>query len=328
MSADIFDSFILSACCWRTFCSGSCMKVNCPNFKCPSLQAASPITGSIVSNGSFYRKSDSRRIQRYFCKSCSKHFSKASAHPCFLQKKRRINPVLKKLLCSGVSQRRAAQILMVNPKTVIRRFRFLASQARIEHENWLKRYIENPVYNIQFDDLETSEHTKCKPLSVAIAIDTKNRKIMGFQVAAMPAKGHLAKTAIRKYGYRKDQRGVAWDQMMKQLKPFVSKNAVFTSDENPHYPKYLFNHHPDAIHIQMKGGRGAITGQGELKKLKYDPLFLLNHTCAMLRANLNRLFRKTWCTTKNQQGLKDHLDLFVSYFNKVLTDQSAAKGGS
>jgi len=304
------------------------MKINCPNLKCLISKNPGPKCGSIVSNGSYYRSSDSRKIRRYYCRCCKRYFSKATRSPCYLQKKRRINSSLKRLLCSGVSQRRAARILKVNPKTVVRRFRFLAHQARLEHQEWLTYYKQFPLQAIQFDDLETSEHTKCKPLSVALAIDPKRRKILNFQVAIMPAKGHLSKMAIKKYGYRKDKRGPAWDQMMRELKPFVEKNAIWTSDENPHYKNHLLRHHPDAIHIQMKGGRGAITGQGELKKLKFDPLFMLNHTCAMLRANLNRLFRKTWCTTKNQQGLKDHLDLFVSYFNGELTPLSAGKGGS
>ena len=34
-------------------------------------------------------------------------------------------------------------------------------------------YIQNPAMEIQFDDLETHEHTKCKPLSVALAVERK-----------------------------------------------------------------------------------------------------------------------------------------------------------
>ena len=223
------------------------------------------------------------------------------------------------LLCSGVSQRRAAKILRVNPKTIVRTFRFLASQARIKHELWINQYQNYPLTSIQFDDLETSEHTKCKPLSVALAVDPIHRKILDFQVSQMPAKGLLTRKAIKKYGYRPDKRSVGWNQLMKNLKSYVVANATFTSDENPHYPKHVFKHHPTAKHIQVPGGRGAITGQGELKQLKFDPLFSLNHTCAMLRANLNRLFRKTWCTTKTKQGLLDHLALYVVYHNLVLT---------
>ncbi|MBU6155196.1 MAG: hypothetical protein KGP28_12905, partial [Bdellovibrionales bacterium] len=49
------------------------------------------------------------------------------------------------------------------------------------------------------------------------------------------------------------------------------------------------------------------------------PIFSLNHTCAMLRANLNRLFRRTWCTTKTIQGLIDHLSIYVAFHNRRLT---------
>ena len=57
-----------------------------------------------------------------------------------------------------------------------------------------------------------------------------------------------------------------------------------------------------------------------MKKLVFDPLFSLNHSCAMLRANLNRLFRRTWCTSKTRQGLIDHLSLYVRFHNEVLTE--------
>ena len=61
-----------------------------------------------------------------------------------------------------------------------------------------------------------------------------------------------------------------------------------------------------------------MAGQGELKKVAFDPLFLINHTCATLRANINRLIRKTWCTTKDPQRLKDHLDVFIYFYNEEL----------
>ncbi|HLT21984.1 MAG TPA: hypothetical protein VKZ84_01005, partial [Bacteriovoracaceae bacterium] len=74
---------------------------------------------------------------------------------------------------------------------------------------------------------------------------------------------------------------------------------------------------PRAEHIRHKGGRGCIVGQGELKKLARDPLFTLNHTCAMLRANINRLVRKTWCTNKKIERLKMHLDIFIDFYNQT-----------
>jgi len=137
----------------------------------------------------------------------------------------------------------------------------------------------------------------------------------------MPAKGHLAEISRRKYGLRRDERPAQWNLLLKEMVPYTTRTCHWTSDENPHYPAHLKRHHPKATHTRIKGGRGAITGQGELKKLRFDPLFSLNHTCAMMRANLNRLFRKTWCTTKNRQGLIDHLSIYVSYHNRLLTPE-------
>ena len=117
----------------------------------------------------------------------------------------------------------------------------------------------------------------------------------------------------------KDERALGWDQMMKELVPYVKKDAVFHSDENPHYPRFVKKYHPGSTYGNYSRRKRIFTGQGELKKLIFDPLFSLNHTCAMLRANLNRLFRRTWCISKNKQGLIDHISIYVTYHNLVLT---------
>jgi hypothetical protein len=226
--------------------------------------------------------------------------------------------VVEQLFSSGVSQRRMAILLQVNQKTIVRKFRMMAARARTEHETRLSELAQSPISEIQFDDLETFEHTKCKPLSVTLAVNKKTREILGFQVSRMPASGRLAEVSRRKYGYRKDERQKGWDLMFRTLRALVRFGACLESDQNPHYPKFIKRHLKNVCHIAHPGARGAITGQGELKKLVFDPLFALNHTCAMLRANLNRLFRRTWCTTKKPEGLIDHLSIYLRYHNKIL----------
>jgi hypothetical protein len=146
---------------------------------------------------------------------------------CYRQKKRKVNHPLKLLLSSGVSQRRAALLLRLNRKTVVRKFRFLAEEARREHALWLVQFKERPLTLVQFDDLETSEHTKCKPLSVALAVEPGTRKILGFQVSQMPPKGLLAKIARRKYGPRRDRRPEGWNlELPRQYRPSFSRLVV------------------------------------------------------------------------------------------------------
>jgi transposase-like protein len=177
------------------------MKIKCPSNNCSSYSSNGPKNGRIVRHGSFYRKSDSRQIRRFFCLNCQSSFSNATLRPDCYQKKRRVNFSLNRLYNSGISQRRLALFLSINRKTVARKIRFLANEERKRQESFLEiNYKNRPVSRIQFDDLETSEHTKCKPLSVTLAVDPETRKILSFQVSTMPARGPLAKVSRRKYG--------------------------------------------------------------------------------------------------------------------------------
>jgi hypothetical protein len=271
----------------------------------------------VIRSGSFYRSSDSKRIQRFRCMNCKKGFSQATDHCCFRQKKRHKNEILRRLLCSGVSQRRASRILNLNRKTIVRKLLFLAKRARLKLD--IQNALKRPCTTIEFDDLETFEHTKCKPLSVTLAVEYPTRRILGFKVSKMPAKGHLAKLSLKKYGPRKDERARGRRELFCELKPLIEETCLIKSDSNPHYVGDVVEHFPKCTHQVFLGARGAVTGQGELKKIRFDPLFSLNHTCAKLRADINRLFRKTWCTTKKPERLTDHLAVYALYHNEHLS---------
>ena len=216
-----------------------------------------------------------------------------------------------------MSLRRCARNLNLHRTTVVRKFRFLAQRARLNQGKFLAKFKEQKISEVIFDEMETFERSKMLPVSIALAV-TKDREILFTEVAQMPAKGLLAAKSRKKYGHRADGRPKALRAMFESLKTVTSPNALFKSDQNPSYPAPLFAGFPDCRHETTKGGRSCVVGQGELKKLVWDPIFSLNHTAAMLRANMNRLFRKTWCTTKNLQGLRDHLDLYTEFHNGTL----------
>ena len=290
------------------------MNICCPY--CEILANNTSAIRSIRHAGSFYRKSDSQQIPRFYCGSCRRRFSKATFHPCYRQKKRVKNELLRRAFCSGVSQRRAAKIFNLNRKTVVRKFHFLAAQSELK---WKMDLAFSPkVEVIEFDDLETFEHTKCKPLSVTLAVESGTRKILGFEVSQMPAKGRLAKLAFKKYGPRKDFRSQGRAKLFTSLGEVIARKAIIKSDSNPHYPVDVNKFLPDARHVTFLGARGSTTGQGELKKIRFDPLFSLNHTCAKFRADVNRLVRKTWCTTKKPECLAKHLAIYACFHNEYI----------
>jgi transposase-like protein len=286
------------------------MKRNCPNFNCACPE-------NIIRDGTFKRHEDSKFIQRYRCKSCGTRFSSATFTWTYRQKKRRVNSPLLKLLSSGVSMRRSAILLGLNKRTVERKLPFLARRCRKLNERHLHKY-KGRVFNIQIDDLITKENSKLKPLSVSIAVDEDRRTILGVEVSQIPAFGLLSKFALKKYGHRKDEHFDGLTRLFQKITPIVSPEVNIKSDEHQRYPGFISAYLPRARHQAFKSERGCVVGQGELKKVGFDPLFIVNHTCALLRANVNRLIRKTWCTTKDKMRLKDHLDVFIYFYNQGL----------
>jgi hypothetical protein len=83
-----------------------------------------------VKTGYYKPKGSGQRTARYKCKECGKTFSSNTHRPTAYQKKRAINPRLFKLLVSGVSLRRAAELLEVQYNTVLLHFDYLAEAAK------------------------------------------------------------------------------------------------------------------------------------------------------------------------------------------------------
>lgn len=272
-----------------------------------------------MKNGFFFRSSDRVKVQKYICKFCKMVRSDATEDLCKYQKKRQHNARLFTILVSGVSLRRSSEILCLNYKTIVKKFIFLGQLSQLQLQ--LQNKHQPPVKVMEFDDLETFEHTKCKPLSVVLGVDKKTRRILGFSVSQMPAKGLLSKISVKKYGKRKDLRPQGWSTFFNSIQGLVDENAEFKSDKNPHYSSHVLKHFKNVKHTVFESRKGAVTGQGELKKVKFDPLFSINHTFAKLRADINRLFRRTWCTTKKPERLSLHIAMMSIYHNyKILKD--------
>jgi transposase-like protein len=280
----------------------------CPNPQCPSRQ--------FRKYGSYYRPSDGKWVKRWRCNRCKLHFSSATFQKPYRQHKRRANPQVYQLLSSGVSLRRIALLLNLHRTTVARKLAFLSRVAQERQRQF--QHVLPKVRHVQFDDLITIEHTKCKPLAISLAVEAPSRRILGFEVSRIPAFGPLAEISRRKYGPRPNERPQGLKNLLAKIKGILEEGASFSSDEDPLYAALVRRQYPDASHHRYLGGRGCVTGQGELKKLRFDPLFALNHTCAMLRANINRLFRRTWCTTKKKERLEQHLAVYMDFHNRIL----------
>jgi transposase-like protein len=284
------------------------MKRNCPKKTCKSDQ--------IIKNGFFFRANDSRKVQRFKCKTCGTKFSSSTGTLEFGQKKRRVNPLLLKLFCAKVTQKRAARIAGVNKVTVARKFDYWAKKAALNNHHFREKLAQNKCTHIQFDDLITKEKTKLKPLSVTVVVDAKRRFILDVNVSQIAAFGHLAQISKKKYGTRKSEHKEALDEVFKNIKPLICPHATIQSDEHQNYAPVVKRYFPNADYRQYKSERACVAGQGELKKTKFDPIFAINHTLAIMRDSIGTLVRRTWCTTQDPKRLRGHLEIFIYYYNQ------------
>lgn len=294
------------------------MNTGCPNQNCKiHLQNVFQ-----KKDGYYFRADDSRYIQRYKCKICGKKYS-ASTHKLeYRQKKRRFNQRIREDYAGGKCMNRMSLNLGLHPKTIQRKIEYLATKARQSQHELHKQLRHEKALEVQFDDLITSVHTKLKPVSVSVVINPAERFILGAIVSEIPAFGKIAELSRRKYGRRQNKHTKNLDLLLEKLKPIIHPNAEFKTDEHKRYPELIQKQFPKSTHLKYKGVRAAVAGFGELKSKRYDPLFGINQILAMFRANINRLFRRSWNTTKKENHLQDHIDIFVDYFNEVLRNQS------
>lgn len=274
--------------------------------------------------GRYHRDDDAQSIQRYRCKACEKHYSSATFTPTYRQKKRRLNRLVQMDIASSTSQRRIAIKHRCARKTVERKIVFLAQQARKKTQQWLSTCA--PFEHVQWDELVTFEHTRLKPVSVPVMVCVKTRKILGYGVAPIPASGLIARRSREKYGPRRDRSGAKRREVLQRVSPHLAPTVHIETDEHQKYAREIGDALPGSTHTRHQSIRGSLTGQGELKRTGFDPLFGINHTLAMMRDNIKRLTRKTWCTTKRLDRLEDVMAIYVHYHNTVLVDQEGEKG--
>jgi len=257
--------------------------------------------------------------RRYRCKACKKSFSNQTSNAHYRQKRPELNLQLFKLLTSGNTLRGSARLLGCTRGTVERKFKWLcANMSTLETSKTMKR---SEV--IFIDEMESIEHTKLKPLTIPLCVDNQYQ-ILGTSVGKIPAKGHLAAISIKKYGPRESERLEALHQLFSEVKSNLKGQPLeIVTDEAPIYKALIKSYFPGVKHTTVSSRsmiekKRELVFQAERKKI-FDPMFALNQRCAMLRQDIRRLARRSWCTTKIPQRLALHLKLYQLHNNQIQT---------
>jgi hypothetical protein len=208
-----------------------------------------------------------------------------------------------------------AKVMGCNRKTVIRKFLFMAWLARQEHERRIRSGELKTGY-VQFDEMETFEHTRLKPLSIALAVRAKTGEIIEAQVAEMNCHGKAASVSQFKYGWRADHRAVAREDVLRQVKLVARDQITIVSDAKRSYPAEVKRWVPHAEFqaVTSRVGRRKLSQQAN-RRNQDDAMFALNLACAKIRHDMSRMARKSCVTTKKAERLQAHLDLYIAFNN-------------
>lgn len=285
---------------------------------CPYCCSLASKTSPLLQRFGYFKRVGRRApIQRYRCLECKRSCSEATFEDEYRQKKRHLNASLFKSLVSSCGLRQAGRIHGLNYKTVVRRLTYFGIVTSKQNSLVLQQTTPHGgIKKIQFDDMESFEHTRLKPLSIPMTVNEDNRLILSFDVVSMPAKGPLAVLSVKKYGKRPDHRKAGWESTLTSISCYTAQDLIITSDDHTSYPGAIRRHIAHVAHVRTKGRKACVAGFGEMKVGGRDPLFSFNHSAAMYRAHVNRLHRRTWCTTKRPDKLKVHMSLYQFWHNE------------
>lgn len=288
-------------------------KVHCPNTCCEFFKGAS--SRFYIKKGYYVTQWNHQKVPRYECRGCRKRFSSHTFYRTYKQKKPYLNETIFKLYCSATTQRRIATILKINRKTVVRKFLFLAQNSQLEHSKRIEVKAFK-VTEVQFDEMLSFEHTRLRPLSIALAVEKKSYQVLDIGVAQSHYQGRLSSIALKKYGPREDKSYEAREKVFKTLNSLVQSTCHIITDAKPHYRTEIKNHIPRATLSQVKNRGNRLAQLLKAKRQnKEDSMFELNLIAARIRHDLSRMARKVWVTTKKAENLQRHLMLFVAYQN-------------
>jgi len=287
--------------------------IKCPNPKCKTNLTSNSSRKNFIKKGYYKTKHNHQPVPRYKCNVCGANFSSHTFRETYNHKKPYINESAFGLFSSSVTIRRAMKLLKVAKKTVERKFQFAAKLAERKHKEELAKIKTSYV---QFDEMETCEATKCKPLSIALAVRPKTGFIIDAQVAKMKCKGklkNLLSISQLKYNWNVDNRGAKCKKVLETIKSVSKDHLTIASDSKKAYISLIKNNLPNAIHTRYLSRKSK-------NKKERDPLFKLNHVCAKIRADLSRMRRRTWAITKKWENLQKHLYIYIAWCNHYHLD--------
>src|SRR5689334_504435 len=271
--------------------------------------------------GTYRRTCDGRVVQRYQCKRCKRTFSTQTFRVDRGLRRPSIDFLIFLGLVSKESQRQMVRKYHCGRGAIARRMKRYGKHCRAFHERALRSREGSLAWDGQFqlDELETYEtDRRLKPVTVPTLVHLPSRCILHAAVGTLPARKPLSPRKLKQLeqieaevGKRRSESHAKVGECFEMLKEITKTEKVVHvgTDQKPSY----------ATILKKKIGERLVHQRTHSKQPRTikNPLFLVNHTFAMLRDGLGRLVRRNWGATKEREKLAWHLWLYIGWRNYV-----------
>jgi transposase-like protein len=272
--------------------------------------------------GTFRRACDGRIVQRFQCMRCMKTFSTQTFRVDYkLRKPAKDLPIFRQLV-SKVTMRQISKTEEICRRTIARRLELWGKHCKAFHLAAMNTYREQAATEGCFllDELETFEtHRKLKPVTVPVLVHKPSHAILHVAVGALAPRKPLKPREAKKLAQyekedggprRSESRAKVWE-CFEALKKLTEgrPQVIVRTDQKSSY----------AVALKKLFGKRLVHGLTHSKapRTYRNPLFVVNHTLAMLRDNVSRLVRRNWGHAKKRERLEWHLWIYVAWRNYV-----------
>jgi transposase-like protein len=271
--------------------------------------------------GTFTRACDGRAVQRFQCKKCKRTFSTQTFRVDHRLRKPALDRAVFLLLISKVTQRQGARALKCDRGTIARRLEIFGKHCQAFHERLMLERGQGAPWPGTFllDELETYEHNRrLKPLTVPLLVHKPSHCILHAAVGTLPPRKPLSKANQKKLeqleeleGKRCSESRVKVAECFDVLERVLPSSGIVrvNTDEKHSYRVLLKERFQGRLVHQRTNSKEPRT--------YWNPLFVVNHTFAMLRDGLSRLVRRNWAVSKKREPLQWHLWTYIAWRNYV-----------
>jgi hypothetical protein len=285
----------------------------CPNPACRFHRESRP-EWRWIRAGCYSRAASPRRIQRFQCCHCRRHFSTQTFSPTYWLRRPDLLPEVFHQLVACAAYRQIARRFEVSPQTVLVHAARLGRHCLLFHQLHRPR---GPVREpLVLDGFESFEFSQYHPTRFHVVAGQRTHYFYGFTASELRRSGRMTpsqrrrRTELEARHGRPDPRATERDvaTLLALLAP-APQTIELHSDEHPDYPRALRRLPQLSCDHRTISSRAARTPQ--------NPLWAINLLDLLIRHSGANHKRETIAHSKRRQSAIERLFVFLIWRNHL-----------